>query len=117
MTPEPEVARVLVVDADPALNGLLEEWLSEEGCRVVQQDPDLILVDLPLPRQTGANLVRQLAARHPGTPLIALSSNFFGRIEANGAVARALGAAAVLPKPLTREALIGTLRKLLPRVG
>ena len=58
----------------------------------------------------------QLAARHPGKPLVALSSNFFAGVEANGAVARALGAKAVLPKPLTREALLGALRKLLPQL-
>ena len=120
MTPEPEVARVLVVDADPALYGLLEEWLAEEGCRVVPDHadlaPHLVLLDLPLPRQDGVNLVKQLRARHPGAPIVALSSNFFARVEANGAVARALGVAAVLPKPLAREALIGILRRLLPRV-
>jgi len=123
MTPEAEVARILVVDADPALYGLLEEWLAEEGCRVVDQDPDLVLVDLPRPKQAGvellsasANLLTQLAARHPGKPLVALSSSFFAGVEANGAVARALGVQAVLPKPLTREALIGALRKLLPQL-
>jgi two-component system, OmpR family, phosphate regulon response regulator OmpR len=121
MTPGAEVARILVVDADPALRGLLEEWLAEEGCRVIgqdaQQDPDLVVFDLPLPRQAGASLARQLAARHPGKRLVALSSNFFAGVETNGAVARTLGVDAVLPKPLTRQALIGVLRRLLPRLG
>jgi len=116
MTPEAEVARILVVDADPALYGLLEEWLAEEGVRLVDHDPDLVVVDLPRPKQEGANLIGELVARYPGRPLVALSSNFFAGVEANGAVARALGVKAVLPKPLTREALIGALRKLLPRI-
>jgi CheY-like chemotaxis protein len=60
---------------------------------VVQDDPDLI------------------------TPVVALSSNFFARVEANGAVARALGVDAVLPKPLAREALIAAVRTLVPRPG
>lgn len=115
MTPGAELARVLVVDADPALYGLLEEWLAEEGCRMVDRDPDVVVVDLPWPKQAGANLVKALAARHPGKPLVALSSNFFAGVEANGAVSRALGVDAVLPKPLTRAALVGTLRRLLPR--
>lgn len=114
MTPEAEVARILVVDADPALYGLLEEWLAEEGCRVVDHEPDLVLLDLPLSREAGAGLVRKLAARHPGKPLVALSSNFFAGVEANGAVALALGVNAVLPKPLARAALVGALRRLLP---
>src|SRR5262249_20977608 len=95
MTPEAEVARILVVDADPALYGLLEEWLAEEGFRVVDDDPDLIVVDLPLSKPAGTTLLKQLAARHPGKPLVALSSNFFAGVEANGALARALGVKAV----------------------
>src|ERR1051326_4784935 len=58
MTPEAEVARILVADADPALRGLLAEWLAEEGCRVVDDDPDLIVVDLPLSKPAGTTLVR-----------------------------------------------------------
>jgi CheY-like chemotaxis protein len=117
MTPEAEVAHILVADADSALCALLVEWLDEAGCRVVDEHPDVILVDVPLPRQGGAaHRVRELAARYPGTPVVALSSSFFSRVEANGAVARALGVDAVLPKPLTREALIGALRGLLPQL-
>src|SRR5262249_38927130 len=73
MTQEAEVARILVVDADPALSGLLEEWLAEAGCRVVDHDPDLLLIDLPRPRQAGSELVKHLAARYPARPLVALS--------------------------------------------
>src|SRR5262245_57576081 len=101
MTPEAEVARILVAGADPALYGLLEEWLAEEGCRVVDHDPDLVVVDLPLSKAAGVKLVSELAAWHPGKALIALSSNFFAGVEASGAVARALGVDAVLAKPLT----------------
>ena len=68
MTPEAEVARILIVDADPALSGLLEEWLAEEGCRVVDHDPDLVAIDLPLSKAAGVKLVSELAARHPGKP-------------------------------------------------
>jgi CheY-like chemotaxis protein len=117
MTPEAELARILVVDADPALYDLLGEWLAEQGCRMVQENPDLVLVDVHLPRQGGADVVKRLRALHPGRPLVALSSNFFSRVPANGAVARGLGADAVLPKPLAREALVEALRRLLPRLG
>jgi len=116
MTPEAEVARILVADADSALRGLLEEWLAEEGCRVVDDAPDLIVVDLPLSKPAGTTRVKQLASRHPGKPLIALSSNLFAGVEANGAVALALGVHAALPKPLARAALVSALRKLLPRI-
>ena len=116
MTPQAEAARILVVDADPALFGLLEEWLAEEGFRLVDEDPDLVVVDLPRRKHEGVNRVNELVARQPGRPLVALSSNFFAGVETNGGVARALGVKAVLAKPLTREALIGALRKLLPQI-
>jgi CheY-like chemotaxis protein len=120
MTQAPDAgpaARILLVDADPALSGLIEEWLAALGCSVVQERPDLILVDVAFPRQGGADVLKRLGAEHPGTPLLALSSNFFGRIERNGAVARALGVAAVLPKPVSREALIAAVRNLVPVLG
>ena len=115
--------RVLVIDADCALTGLLDEWLCALGCTVVHGGSagdaggpfDAAIVDVPYPRQGGVDLVGRVAARHPATPILALSSTFFARIECHGPVARALGVACVLPKPATREALTNAVRNLLPR--
>ena len=104
---------ILIVDADPALSELLAEWLGADGCNIVQEEPDLILVDVPSPRNGATEVLASLRARHRGTPLLALSSQFFPRLESNGAVARALGVAAVLPKPVTREELIAAVRTVL----
>jgi len=113
--------RILVADADCALYGLLEEWLAGTGCVLAgacgpDQDAhdgyDLILADVPFPRQDAA-MLKALALQHPGTPIIALSSNFFPGVESTGAVARDLGVAAVLPKPLTRDALLAAARRVL----
>lgn len=120
-----------MVDADPATQSLLEEWLTEHGCQVQsrrsednarpahdsRQDPpvngfDLALVDVPFPRQGMAQLER-VAHAHPGTPIVAMSSTFFASVACTGAVARMLGVAGVLPKPLRREALINALQTLL----
>src|SRR5262245_55397458 len=86
-----EETRVLVVNADPALRGLIEEWLAGEACRFVEERPDLVLVDLPFPREHGAAMLARIAQVHPHVPVVALSSNFFPGIESNGAIARALG--------------------------
>jgi CheY-like chemotaxis protein len=116
---------VLVADADPALFGLLEEWLAACGCTLAAASArsmppggfDLILVDVPFPRRDGPQAVRTIAGAHPGTPIVVLSSNFFPGVEASGAVARALGVAAVLPKPLTREALLAAVGALCAAPG
>jgi CheY-like chemotaxis protein len=115
--------RVLVVDADPALLALLDEWLAGHGCEVVhersseegaQQDFDLVVVDVPFPRQGGSDVLKRVARGNPGAPILALSSSFFAGIERTGAVARTLGVASVLPKPVTRDALIDAVDRLLP---
>ena len=109
--------RVLVVDADPTLYGLIEEWLGAEGFDVACGQPaggapfDLVIVDIAFPRQAAPDLQR-VAAEHPGIPLLALSSTFFSNIPADGVVARALGVTGVLHKPLARDALVAAARRL-----
>jgi CheY-like chemotaxis protein len=122
---EPNARRVVeLVDVDPALQGLLETWLRDEGIEVVEPGAgatapnaaaaiDLVIVDVPFPRQGGVDLIRRIASRHPAAPILALSSTFFSGVECCGPVARALGVACVLPKPVTREALAAAVRRVL----
>jgi CheY-like chemotaxis protein len=84
--------RVLLVDADPALAELLEEWLAEHGCRVVEDRPDLVLVDLPFPRERGLARLKQLGDAYPDTPVVAM------------------------PKPLIRDAFAAALRRAMNEV-
>jgi DNA-binding response OmpR family regulator len=114
--------RILIVDADPALLGLLEEWLEGQGCRVVadeagedlaRNDYDLVVVDVPFARHLGLCQLKRVAERHPGVPILALSSSFFAGIARSGVVARALGVAGALPKPVACEALLAAVRDLL----
>lgn len=117
--------RVLAVDTDRALLGLLEEWLDLCGCEVVSdQDVNevaregrftLVIVDVPHPRRGGVELLQRIAHDHPGTPIIALSSTFFPGIDSTGGVARTLGVACVLPKPVSRDSLVTAVRSLLHR--
>ena len=120
-----QAPRVLVVDADPALLELLDEWLGEHGCDVTHERTgesgarerfDLVVVDVPSPRQGAANVLKRIAQHSPEAPVLALSSSFFAGIEANGAVARWLGVASVLAKPVTRHELIRAVDRLLAQV-
>ena len=106
--------RIRIVDADPALLELLGQWLDEHGFSVVEEgDAELVIVDVPFPRQGRVGALKHIAAELPGTPILALSANFFAGIEASGAVARWLGVAGALPKPVTREVLAATVRRVL----
>jgi CheY-like chemotaxis protein len=110
--------RALVVDADDALHGLLEAWLGDAGIGVARDAPgryDLVLVDLPFPREERGALLAGLQREHPDTPIIALSSSFLPGIDAGGAVARTLGVDGVLPKPVTRDSLLAAVARLLPQ--
>lgn len=104
--------RVLLVDADPALRGLMDEWLADAGYSVVTERPDLVVVDLPFSCNRCLEALWRVADAHPDVPIIALSSTFFPGIESKGAVARQLGVAAVLPKPLERNALLAAMRTI-----
>ena len=114
--------RILVADADCTLFALLEEWFAGSGWVLAgacqPDDPaadgyDVIVLDIPFPRQGGHEMVKALAAEHPGTPIVALSSNFLPGVEACGSVARELGVASVLPKPVSRDALTAAVRDAL----
>ena len=107
------MTKVLLVEADPALRGLVEEWLSDDDWTIVEAHPDVVLVDLPAPREQGPGVIKRISNAHPHAPVVALSSSFFDGIESNGAIARALGVTSVLPKPLTRDALVAALRRAL----
>ncbi len=113
----------LVVDADPALAALIGEWLEARGGGVALESGgspiprealDLIVADLPFPRERGLELLERLARDYPGVPVLAVSSAFFPRVGATGGVARSLGVAGVLPKPLTRQALDAAVGRLVP---
>lgn len=125
--------RVLLIGSDPATIELLEEWLVADGidARSASADaaaghlPDasaaqrveLLLVDVAYPRDKGVEFLRGVARNHPGTPVVVLSSGFFGNVECSGDCARKLGVAGVLPKPVAREALLAAVRGQLGMPG
>src|SRR5690348_11193239 len=120
--PEAEIQcarRVLALNTDESILALLAEWLSGRGYEVMVDCGeaacdgfDLIVVDVPFPRQGGQEMVKRVAAAYPGSPILAISSNFFPDVKSDGAVARALGVASVLPKPLTRDLLTAAVDQL-----
>ena len=104
------------------MRALLEEWLSEAGYRVhaaasqnLRNDSPahLVIVSVYMPKQAGAQLLHEIQAAHPGTPLIAISGQFFPGLSANGPIARTLGVQQVIAKPFSRADLLGAVRAMI----
>jgi CheY-like chemotaxis protein len=99
---------------------LLDEWLGGRGFEVfddanaaARNGFDLIVVDVPFPRHGGLDLLKRVTAEYPDAPTIAVSSSFFADVRCDGALARELGVAGVLPKPLRRDALFAAVDGLI----
>jgi CheY-like chemotaxis protein len=116
------MSNIVIYEENDLMRGLLQEWLSEAGYRVhaaashdVQSGrlADLVIVNVYMPKHAGAQLVREIQAKHPGTPLIAISGHFLPGLSGNGAIAQALGVQQVIAKPLTRSDLLGAVRAII----
>ncbi len=93
----PEVPTVLVVDDDASVREFLKETLVTEGFRVllaasgiegvqmaIEREPDMIILDLMMPKVSGFDVLRQLE-RHPNTsniPVIIYTAKELTREEA-----------------------------------
>ncbi len=114
--------RVLVLDSDDLTQSMICEWLDADGWQVLEaandEAPgavdglDLVVVDLPFPRAGSPDALQAVRQEYPGVPLVVISSTVFANVGCCGPCAESLGVAGVLPKPVSREALIGAVRRL-----
>ena len=115
---------VLVVDDDPAIRTMVRRMLARVPCTVAeacdgdealahirQEPPQLILLDIVMPRLDGWAVLRTLQAEGftPDLPVVLISGN----VVLDDAAARELGAAAVLPKPFQLTAVRALVQELL----
>jgi DNA-binding response OmpR family regulator len=106
--------RVLIVERDSLLRGLIAEWLAQSGAEAVYPDsepPDIdaVLVDVEDVRQAREVLGAWRRA-YPRAEIIAASARFCASGTANDAMASRLGATQVLAKPFSRNELWTVLR-------
>jgi len=118
-------ATILVVEDDRAILTALEEKLRIEGYRVIlapdgeeardrlgEEPPDLVILDLMLPRLDGLGVLRWLRKRYPELPVLILSAR--GREEEKVEGLRA-GADDYLAKPFGLKELMARIEALLRR--
>ena len=114
VTPQPGL-RVLLVDDDLGSRLLTRRILESAGCEVTEAEdglmgldraemaPDLVLLDMQMPRLEGPEVARRLRARHFQAPILALTANAMpeDRAECIGA-----GMNDALVKPVKRADLL-----------
>jgi DNA-binding NarL/FixJ family response regulator len=90
---------------------IVEARSLDEGLRAVEGGkPDALLLDFVMPGMDGVNGVIRAKLRCPDVPIVILSGNI-SQEEADEAVHS--GAAGVISKDLTGEALVGALQRIL----
>ena len=112
---------IVIYEQDDLMRALLVEWLKNAGYRVCGVVPhcaptdnvDLVIVSIYMPKHAGGRLIDEIRAAYPGTPVVAISGQFRSGLSSAGATAQTLGVAQVIAKPLTREALLATVRAMI----
>jgi two-component system, OmpR family, KDP operon response regulator KdpE len=114
--------RVLVVDDEPPIRKLLRMGLSSQGYQtleatngktaleLLEQAPDLIILDLGLPDMQGHELLKMIRARNQNVPIVILSSRSdeAGKVQALDA-----GADDYVTKPFGMDELLARMRAAL----
>lgn len=112
---------VQVIDDNEGLVQLLSDYLTAHACRVVTATcgrqgldqaagllPDAIVLDIMMPDMDGWEFLQRLRAnpKTAGIPVVICS------VIDNPDLAYSLGATLFLPKPVSREGILGALRQL-----
>ncbi len=125
------VKKILVVEDDPVNQMILSDFLAANGYETVaastgpegierfeRDAPDLLLVDVQLPRKNGFELVREIKGRPSGkdTPIVLMSAVYTDRDQSNRTVQLGTLADGYLSKPFDLVQLLATVRQLLGEV-
>jgi DNA-binding response OmpR family regulator len=113
---------IVIIEDDELIHALLKEYLSEAGYRICSAGspdtvagakPDVVIIDVFMPRSTGIEKLQAVRAAHPGTPLIAISGQFCSGLASCRATADALGVKRIIAKPFSRDELLEAVRDVI----
>jgi DNA-binding response OmpR family regulator len=116
--------RILVADDDPSIRQTLRIALSKAGYEVLEArdgaeavrlwkdtGADLVIADLHMPDKNGLEVILELRAQSPSTPIIAMSDGGrTKRIELLGD-AKLLGAVRTVGKPFSLDEMLTAVRQ------
>src|SRR6266511_2487534 len=119
--------RILIVEDEPAMVAGLRDNFEYEGYEVISandgvaglerafaEHPDLVVLDVMLPRMSGLDVCKQLKAKQPSLPIIMLTAR--GQ-EIDKVVGLELGADDYVTKPFSIRELMARVKAVLRRVS
>ena len=119
--------RILIVEDEPAMVAGLRDNFEYEGYEVLSaedgvagleralaDEPDLVLLDVMMPRMSGLDLCKQLKAKRPALPIIMLTAR--GQ-EIDKVVGLELGADDYITKPFSVRELMARVKAVLRRAS
>jgi CheY-like chemotaxis protein len=122
------VKKILVVEDDPVNQTILVDFLAANGFetlaassgpegidRFERDTPDLLLIDVQLPRKNGFELLREIKGRPEGksTPILLMSAVYNDRDQSNRTIELGTLADGYLSKPFDLVKLLALVRRLL----
>ena len=120
-----EMARILIVEDEPNMVAGLRDNFEYEGYEVItapdgvagleralNEAPDLVILDVMMPRMSGLDVCKQLKAKRPSVPIIMLTAR--GQ-EVDKVVGLELGADDYVTKPFSIRELLARVKAVLRR--
>jgi DNA-binding response OmpR family regulator len=121
------MAKILIVEDEPNMVAGLRDNFEFEGYQVISapdgaagleralsESPDLVILDVMMPRMSGLDVCKQLKAKKPGIPIIMLTAR--GQ-EVDKVVGLELGADDYVTKPFSIRELLARVKAVLRRAG
>lgn len=121
------MAKILIVEDEPNMVAGLRDNFEFEGYQVISapdgvagleralsETPDLVILDVMMPRMSGLDVCKQLKAKKPGIPIIMLTAR--GQ-EVDKVVGLELGADDYVTKPFSIRELLARVKAVLRRAG
>src|SRR2546428_1795987 len=119
--------RILIVEDEPAMVAGLRDNFEYEGYEVISaadgaegldralaDNPDLVVLDVMMPRMSGLDVCKQLKVKRPSLPIIMLTAR--GQ-EIDKVVGLELGADDYVTKPFSIRELMARVKAVLRRVS
>jgi DNA-binding response OmpR family regulator len=120
-----EMVRILIVEDEPNMVAGLRDNFEFEGYQVISapdgvagleralsEAPDLVILDVMMPRMSGLDVCKQLKAKRPSLPIIMLTAR--GQ-EVDKVVGLELGADDYVTKPFSIRELLARVKAVLRR--